>query len=161
MRTGVRLALDVGRARIGVARSDEAGILAVPLETVTRTWSRQHPELDGDFVRIVELDFRWNPLEWVVGLPISLGGGLTASAHDAVDFATELQRRVGTPVRMVDERLSTVTASRSLRQVGISAKQSRAVVDQAAAVILLELALDAERKGNAVGRPPTEIEGYS
>jgi putative holliday junction resolvase len=144
MRTGVRLGVDVGRARIGVARCDRDGILATPVETVARG--------TGDLARIVALRVEHDAIEFVVGLPLSLSGASTASTEDARAFAAELARASGIPVRLVDERLSTVTAHAQLRDNGRSTRTSRSVVDQVAAVIILQNALDSERSaGHAPG----------
>src|SRR5690242_6444046 len=126
MRPGVRLGIDVGRARIGVARSDYHGVLATPVETVARD--------DRSVARIAELLAEQDAIELIVGLPLSLSGGSTASTDDARDFAGELTV-LGVPVRLVDERLSTVSAQSVLRENGRSTRESRAVVDQVAAVI--------------------------
>ena len=145
MRAGVRIGIDVGKARVGVARSDRDGLLATPVETLTR---------DRTTVgRLVELARELEPVEIVVGLPLSLSGGDTMSTTDARDFAAELATASGTPVRLVDERLSTVTAQRALRDSGRRAKGSRPVIDQVAAVIILQNALDFER---TAARPPGE-----
>ena len=136
MRQGTRLGLDVGTVRVGVARCDREGLLATPVVTLSR----------AEAVRgVVALIEEWEPLEIVVGLPISLAGRHTASTQDAKDFATELSQVITLDIRMVDERLSTVSASAGLRQAGKSAKKQRGMIDQAAAVILLQHALDAER----------------
>jgi putative Holliday junction resolvase len=142
VRTGVRVGIDVGRARVGVARSDRDGLLATPVETLAREGA-----LDGIVAIAAELE----PLEIVVGLPISLSGGDTPSTGDARGFAAEVARRTATPVRLVDERLSTVSAQRELHRSGRTTKSSRAVIDQVAAVIILQNALDLER---ASGRAP-------
>lgn len=144
MRQGVRLGIDVGRARIGVARCDRDGILATPVETV--------PRGDGDVARILAIRDEVDAVEIVVGLPLSLSGGSTASTEDARAFAEQLAATAGVPVRLVDERLSTVTAQSQLRANGRSTRTSRSVVDQAAAVIILQTALDSERSsGSAPG----------
>ena len=141
-RAGVRIGVDVGRARVGVARSDRDALLATPVETLTRD-----DALDALLALVAELE----PLEIVVGLPLSLGGGDTPSTGDARTFAGELARRGTVPVRLVDERLSTVSAQRELHRSGRTARTSRAVIDQVAAVIILQNALDSERSS---GRPP-------
>jgi len=128
--------VDVGSVRVGVARSDPAGLMAVPVATLTR---------DSAVSELVSLAAEHGALEIVVGLPRSLAGRDTSSTVDAESFAQELSARVACDVRMIDERLSTVQASAGLRQAGRSAQQQREVVDQAAAVILLQHALDAER----------------
>jgi putative holliday junction resolvase len=142
IRPGRRLGIDVGRARIGVAVCDRDGLLATPVETVAR-------DDDRDVPRILEIAGEYEVLEVVVGLPISLSGGDTPSTQDARDFAGRIAAHL--PVRLVDERLSTVTAQRGLRQAGKNTKKSRSVIDQAAAVIILQHALDHER---ASGAPP-------
>ncbi|WP_019634492.1 Holliday junction resolvase RuvX [Actinomadura atramentaria] len=149
MRTGVRLGVDVGSVRVGVARSDPRGALAVPLETVR--FGR------GDVDRIVELMAEYEAVEVVVGLPTSLSGREGPAAAAARRFARMLAGRLpaGT-VRMYDERLTTVTAEAGLRAGGVHGQARRRVVDQAAATVLLQAALDAER---STGRPPGETVG--
>jgi putative Holliday junction resolvase len=139
MRTGVRLGVDVGRARIGVSRSDFHGILATPVETVARN--------ERSVARIAELVAEHEAFEVIVGLPLSLSGGSTASTEDSREFARELTV-LGVPVRLVDERLSTVSAQAVLRENGRSTRESRAVIDQVAAVIILQNALDSERSAD-------------
>jgi putative Holliday junction resolvase len=139
----------VGRVRVGIARSDPEGLLAVPVATVAR---------DEALVEISRVVEELNPLELVVGLPLSLSGLDTVSTEDARAFAELLAAQVEVSVRMVDERLSTVEASAGLSQAGKSQKQQRAVIDQVAAVILLQHALDSERlqgvePGHLIQRP--------
>ena len=141
-RRGVRLGIDVGRARVGVSRCDADGMLAVPVETVPRS--------ETSIERIAELVREWEPLEIVVGLPVNMRGDETLSTTDARAFADELLVRTGRPVRLVDERLSTVTAHAALRSSGRSQKKSRNIVDQVAAVVLLQHAVDTEK---STGRP--------
>lgn len=144
MRSGVRLGVDVGRARVGVARCDPHGMIATPVETVPRD--------DATVARIVALAAEHEAVEIVVGLPLSLSGADTASTADARDVAATLAQAVDLPVRLVDERMSTVSAQRSLTSVGRSTKKSRPVIDQVAAVIILQHALDFERaSGSAPG----------
>lgn len=142
MRDGVRVGVDVGRARVGVARSDRDGLLATPVETLARADALE---------RLVAIVAELEPIEVVVGLPLSLSGGDTPSTGDARSFAGRLAARATVPVRLVDERLSTVSAQRELHRSGRSTRTSRAVIDQVAAVIILQNALDSER---AAGRPP-------
>lgn len=145
MRTGVRLGVDVGKARIGVARSDFHGMLATPVETVARG--------AGDVARIFAIGAELDAMEIVVGLPLALSGAHTPSTADAVAFA-ELLAAGSLPVRLVDERLSTVSAQSALRSAGRTTKNSRSVIDQVAAVIILQHALDFERSG---GSPPGTV----
>ncbi|ROS67119.1 putative Holliday junction resolvase [Curtobacterium sp. PhB172] len=142
IRSGRRLGVDVGRARIGIAVCDRDGLLATPVETVRRDDS-------SDLRRILEIADEYDVLELVVGLPLSMSGGDTPSTDDARAFAARIAER--RPVRLVDERLSTVTAQRGLHQAGKNTKKSRSVIDQAAAVIILQHALDHER---SAGAPP-------
>lgn len=139
----MRVGVDVGKARIGVARSDLHGILATPVVTV--------PRGAGDMASIVSVAQDSGSIEIVVGLPISLAGTDTASTADAREFAGRLARISGISVRLVDERLSTVSATRALQASGRTARNSRQVIDQVAAVIILQHALDLERSG---GTPP-------
>lgn len=147
MRRGVRLGVDVGQARIGVARCDSDGMFASAVETVPRS-------LDDstDLNRLLEIAQETSAIEWVVGLPLSLRGGTTASTDDAEGFAERLAAASGLPVRLVDERLSTVSAHAQLHASGKKTRSHRPVVDQVAAVILLQHALDAERSGSLIGR---------
>ena len=145
MRSGARLGIDVGRARIGVARCDAGGLLAVPVETVARS-----AEGDDDVRRILELAAEFEVIELVVGNPLSLSGATTPSTDDAIAFAGRLAAS-GAAVRLVDERLSTVSAQQALRATGKSTRKQRPIVDQVAAVIILQHAIDAER---ASGNPP-------
>ncbi|GLK18552.1 Holliday junction resolvase RuvX [Herbiconiux flava] len=153
MRSGVRVGVDVGRARIGVARTDLHGMLATPVETVPRTAPGEVPETgpSADVVRILDIADELEALEFVVGLPLSMSGAETASTQDARDFAARLGAASGRPVRMIDERLSTVSAQAALHRNGRNTKSSRPVIDQVAAVILLQHALDSEL---ATDRPP-------
>ncbi len=146
MRSGVRLGIDVGRARIGVARSDAAGGLVVPLSTVRR---------DGrDVARIAQLAQEYAAVELVVGLPRNMDGTEGASARDARQYAGRLARRTDLPVRLVDERLSTVTAHQALHAAGLKERAHRPVVDQVAASVILEQALATEKN---TGLPAGEL----
>ncbi|WP_419993424.1 Holliday junction resolvase RuvX [Streptomyces boninensis] len=146
-RRGRRIAVDVGDARIGVASCDPDGVLASPVETVP---GRDVPAAHRRLAAIVA---EYEPLEVVVGLPRSLSGQEGPAAVKVRGFAQELARIVRpVPVRLVDERMSTVTAAQGLRASGVSVKKGRSVVDQAAAVVILQSALDSERaSGNAPG----------
>lgn len=145
MRNGVRLGLDPGDARIGVARCDPSGIIATPLETVSRG--------PGDLARLAALVEEEGAMEVVVGLPRSLSGAEGPAAAKVRSFAAELARLIApTQVRLVDERLTTITAESMLRERGKKGQKRRAVVDMAAAVVILQHALDAERaRGAAPG----------
>lgn len=154
MRPGVRLGIDVGSVRVGVAASDPSGVLATPVETVRRG--------RGDLDRIADIAVDRAAVEVLVGLPRSLSGrAASGSATDARGFAVALARRLApVPVRLVDERLSTVAATADLRSAGVRGPRARQVVDQAAAVVLLQAALDTERSSDrAPGEPVPVQEG--
>jgi putative Holliday junction resolvase len=138
----------VGDVRIGVASCDPDGLIATPVETV--------PRGPGDLQRIAALVDEHRAIEVVLGLPRSLSGGEGPAALKAREFGRALAgvlAPLSVGVRLVDERLTTVSAEAVLRQQGRKGKSRRAVVDQAAAVIILQNALDAER---ATGRAPGE-----
>jgi putative pre-16S rRNA nuclease len=150
VRSGPRIGVDVGSVRVGVAASDRDGLLATPVATLAR-------DVDGgaDLRRLADLVIERDAVELVVGLPRSLSGGEGPAAQAARDYAERLAVLVHpVPVRLVDERLSTVTAQQQLRRSGVRERQGRAVVDQAAAVVILQLALDTERSS---GRPPGDL----
>ncbi|WP_010202669.1 Holliday junction resolvase RuvX [Salinibacterium sp. PAMC 21357] len=146
MRTGTRLGVDVGKVRVGVARSDPHGMLATPVATVQRA--------SRSVQKVIALAVECDAVEFVVGLPIALSGRDTASTADAREFAQQLADKSAVPVRLVDERMTTMSANTALRASGRTAKNSRSVVDQVAAVIILQHALDFER---SAARPPGEL----
>ena len=138
-RRGVRLGVDVGKVRIGVAVSDPDGILATPLVTVRRD--------DDDLRKLAQIVAEHEVVEVVVGLPVTLAGTEGLAAVDAREYAQALTRVIApVPVRLADERMSTVVASRRLAERGVRGKRQRAVVDQAAAVEILQSWLDAQRR---------------
>jgi putative Holliday junction resolvase len=155
MRTGVRIGIDVGTVRIGVARSDRDGFLATPVETIDRT-------SESAIIRISELIAEHEAIEIIVGLPLSLNGAHTASTEDAMSVAREVSFATSAPVRLVDERLTTVSAHSALRSAGKKQKQTRNVIDQVAAVMILQHALDSERSsGKAPGKDLSEFPAQS
>jgi putative Holliday junction resolvase len=144
-RAGVRVGVDVGSVRVGVAACDPAGLIATPVRTLSRG--------EGDLDALAALVTEREAVEVVVGLPTSLSGRAGPAAAAAEAYAGELAARVLVPVRLVDERFSTVGAQRDLRASGVDTRRGRSVIDQAAAVIILQGALDAERSsGLAPGR---------
>jgi putative Holliday junction resolvase len=144
---GRKLAIDVGRARLGIAISDPSGIISSPLDAVMR--ADEDNQTVQQILKIVvdnEVD------EIFVGDPVSLSGEQTASTADARDFASVLQTACLVPVRMIDERLTTVSAARNLRDSGKNAKSSKGFIDSASAVVILESALQTVRvSGRAAG----------
>jgi len=153
VRPGVRIAADVGSARIGVARCDPAGLLASPLSTVARG--------AGDLARLALLAAEQDAVEIIVGMPAGLSGQEGKAAAAAREFAAALADQVApTPVRLVDERFTTVLAHDALRRGGRDSRQRRSVVDQAAAALLLQTALDSEREtGRPAGEPVSAARG--
>ena len=149
MRSGNRLAVDVGSVRIGIASCDPAGILATPLTTVSRG--------TGDLAEIARLCTEREVIEVIVGLPTGLSGQAGKAAEQARAFAAELAPLVApVPVRLVDERFTTTLAHSALRATGQDGKKRRGTVDRAAAAFLLQSALDAER---LTGDPAGELVG--
>lgn len=144
---GRRLGIDVGDVRVGVAVSDPDCILATPVETVTRATGRKDP--DGpDIDRLVELATEFEVVEIVVGMPLMLDGSFGTSARKATDVGFRLQRRLGdrVVVHYADERMTTVMAQSRLHAAGIDVKSGRQVIDQAAAVEILQSWLDSRSK---------------
>jgi putative holliday junction resolvase len=146
MRRGVRIALDWGDARIGVAACDKGGVLAYPVSTV-QAGAEEIAELEA-------LVAEHEPIEVLVGFPRSLSGGEGPAAGKARERAGRLAGAIGVPVRLVDERLTTVTASQRLSQGGKRVKDQRDLIDAAAAVAILEQALAFEQ---SLGIPPGEL----
>jgi putative Holliday junction resolvase len=143
----VRLAVDAGSVRIGVARSDPGGVLASPL-TVVRSGM-------GELDALATLAAGAGAIEVIVGLPTSLSGREGAAAAAVRSFAAELAGRLApVPVRLVDERFTTTQAHQALRRGGKDSRARRSVVDAAAAAVLLQAALDAER---ATGLPAGQL----
>lgn len=141
IRPGVRLGIDVGAVRVGVAGSDPGARMAAPVETLRRADSP-----GGDLDQIAALVEERAVVEVVVGLPVSLSGAEGAAAQTVRAYAGRLAARIApVPVRLVDERLSTVSVQRGLREAGVRGRKGRSVIDQAAAALVLQTALDAER----------------
>jgi putative Holliday junction resolvase len=140
---GVRIGVDVGSVRVGVAVSDPSAMLATPLVTLRRDASG-----GSDIDRLAELATEYDAVEFVVGLPRSLSGREGPAAETARAYAATLANRVAPiPVQLSDERLTTVSATRTLSDRGVRGRRQRAVVDQAAAVLILQTWLDSRRSG--------------
>ncbi|GAA4286014.1 Holliday junction resolvase RuvX [Georgenia daeguensis] len=149
LRRGVRLGIDVGTVRVGVARCDAAGILALPVRTVARRKD------GGDVGEIADLVREHEAMEVLVGLPRSLSGAEGKSAQAARGYAVRVAAAVDpVPVRLVDERLTTVSAHQALHASGRPGRRHREVVDQVAAVMIVEQALEIERRS---GTPAGEV----
>jgi len=148
VRIGRRLGLDPGSVRIGVAVTDRDGLVA----------SRREPIPAADesvwLAALRELAEEIEPIEVVVGLPMGMDASRGVAAKRAVEFAAKVHDHLAIPVRLVDERLSTVQAQRGFHDQGRSVRQSRTMIDSAAAEIVLQHAVDTER---ATGQPPGEV----
>ena len=152
---GRKLAIDIGRARLGIAISDLSGILSSPLDSVRRLAD------DSDTIQEILKIVTDNEVQEIyVGDPVSLSGEITPSTDDARNFSSLLQSTTEIPVRLIDERLTTVTAARNLRESGKNAKTSKLVIDSASAVVILEAVLHAERvSGETPGRSVGDLLG--
>ena len=141
MERGCRIAFDYGEVRIGVAFCDPDGILATPLTTLQSSSSKLKEE-------IANIVLEYQPIAIYVGDPLNLSGKSSQSSEKAAAFAQMLRETFEISVEMIDERLSTVIATGTLRQNGITGKAARATVDMAAAVAILEQGLALERGKN-------------
>jgi len=138
-RHGVRaLGIDPGSKRIGVAVSDRSGSIATPLVVIQRSRSKQH---DLDAIAKLARDEEAEVI--VVGLPLNMDGSMSRAAKAATHEAKRLATLVDVPIEMHDERLTTVSADRSMLDAGMNAVERRQVVDKVAAAIMLQSWLDA------------------
>lgn len=140
MRSGRRLAVDVGKVRVGLAVSDFHGILASPLQNIARE-SDDAQTVASMLAAIAEETI----IEAYFGLPVSMSGNASASTEDAIALANAFEAASMIPVRMIDERLTTVSAAAALRSSGKNSKEGRKVIDQIAATMILEQALATEK----------------
>ena len=148
MRHGVRISIDLGTRRIGVARSDAAGTLAFPVETIYRDGGQE-------LFQIAELVAEYEAKEIIIGLPRLLSGREGKNAADVRSWGAELEQLLPTcNIRLVDERLTSVSAHRQLRSAGLGGRQHKNVVDQQAAVLILEQALETERQTGKIPGVP-------
>jgi putative Holliday junction resolvase len=138
MKRGRRIAFDYGDARIGVAASDQDSILVSPITTLA-TSSRNL------FKQIAEIFDEVDPIAVYVGKPTNLNGVDSTATSKVLNFVEDLKKITEIPIRLVDERMSTVSASRSLREAGLDSKKSKSVIDMAAAVGILEFAITMEK----------------
>ena len=155
MRQGKRLGIDVGSVRIGLASCDADGILASPLPALKRS-----SDNEVLIVEIKNLVAELEIIEVVIGDPISMSGNITSSTSDARQLASEIAAAIIVPVRLVDERLTTVSAQAKLRQSGKDTREAKTLIDSASAVEILEHALTTERStGNAPGVLAGDLDG--
>ncbi|MGC4869707.1 Holliday junction resolvase RuvX [Micromonospora sp. DT53] len=144
---GVRIGVDVGQVRVGISRSDPDGILATPLVTLARDLSAAPDAVPSDLAELAALVAEHEAVGVVVGLPVNLAGKHGPAAVHVKAYADRLVDVIApVPVTLTDERMSTVVASRRLAERGVRGKRQRAVVDQAAAVEILQSWLDAQRR---------------
>lgn len=160
---GIKLGVDVGTVRVGVAICDRDSILATPYKTLDRNARK-----NSDVRVIANLVEELGAVQVIVGLPRTLKGEERASAKMAVDYARLLAgelaaRAVDVPVNLVDERLSSVIAHRNLHEAGMSSRNHRKVVDQVAAAGILQHAIDMQKArgadvGSRVTPPPPSVD---
>ena len=148
MQPGRRIAFDYGDVRIGVAITDSSGILATPLEFLTNS-----PEqLRTDLINLYET---YLPIYTAVGYPLHLSGSESAKSVSVTKFAELITEISQAPIYLIDERMTTVTASRTLRDAGLNAKSAKGEIDSMAAVAILDSALNQER---IQGKPMNRFE---
>ncbi|MCG5455355.1 Holliday junction resolvase RuvX [Micromonospora sp. PSH03] len=147
LKRGVRIGVDVGQVRVGLSRSDPDGILATPLVTLARDLTAAPDAVPSDLAELAALVVEHEAVGVVVGLPVNLAGKHGPAAVHVKAYADRLVDVIApVPVTLTDERMSTVVASRRLAERGVRGKRQRAVVDQAAAVEILQSWLDAQRR---------------
>ena len=139
MQRGRRIAFDYGDVRIGVAVSDPDSILSSPLTTLKAT--------DKNLLKqITEILTEIDPVTIYVGRPALLSGNVGSATEKASEFVEQLRTLTPVPVEMIDERMSTISAARNLRDAGRNAKDSKDAIDMASAVAILEFALEIEKR---------------
>ena len=138
MQRGRRIAFDYGDARIGVAASDQDSILVSPLTTLAAASRNLLKEIAVIFEEI-------SPIQIYVGKPTNLSGVDSTATSKVLNFVEDLKKITETPIILIDERMSTVSASRSLREAGLNSKKSKSIIDMAAAVAILEFAITIEK----------------
>ena len=138
MQRGRRIAFDYGDARIGVAASDQDSILVSPLTTLATSSRNLLKEIAVIFEEI-------SPIQIYVGKPTNLSGVDSTATSKVLNFVEDLKKITETPIILIDERMSTVSASRSLREAGLDSKKSKSIIDMAAAVAILEFAITIEK----------------
>lgn len=138
MQPGRRIAFDYGDVRIGVAITDTSGILATPLEFLTNSAE----QLRTDLINVYE---NYLPIYTAVGYPLHLSGSESVKSASVTKFAQLISEISSAPIYLIDERMTTVSASRTLRNAGLNAKAAKGEIDSMAAVAILDSALNQER----------------
>ena len=139
MQRGRRIAFDYGDVRIGVAVSDADSILATPLITLNAFDKKVHNQISEILLEI-------QPVAIFVGKPALLSGLDGSATSKVIEFVDQLKSMTQIPIELVDERMSTISAARNIREAGRNAKSSKNAIDMAAAVAILEFALDLEKR---------------
>lgn len=136
------LAVDYGERRVGLALSDPSGTIAQPLPTLTRRAGKRPP-----IGNIIEIAQENEVVEIVVGLPLTLAGDDSDWTREVREFAAKLSERSALPVHLIDERLTSVQAERSVRELGLrkSQREQKERIDAAAAMLLLQMHLDRKK----------------
>lgn len=138
MRTGRRIAFDFGDVRIGVAITDSSGILASPLEFIVNSIDKLRSDL-------IELYEQYDPIYTAIGFPLHLSGSESAKSASVTQFAVLISEITPNPIYLIDERMTTVSASRTLREAGLNSKSAKGEIDSMAATAILDSALNQER----------------
>ena len=138
MQPGRRIAFDYGDVRIGVAITDTSGILATPLEFLTNSAE----QLRTDLINVYE---NYLPIYTAVGYPLHLSGSESVKSASVTKFAQLISEISSAPIYLIDERMTTVSASRTLRDAGLNAKAAKGEIDSMEAVAILDSALNQER----------------
>jgi putative Holliday junction resolvase len=139
MKRGRRIAFDYGDVRIGVAVSDPDSILSSPLATLKATDKNLIEQISEIFSEI-------EPVAIYVGRPALLSGNDGYATEKAKEFVALLATITIAPIQLIDERMSTISAARSLREAGLNAKDSKNAIDMAAAVAILDFAIEIEKR---------------
>lgn len=139
MQRGRRIAFDYGAVRIGVAVSDPDSILSSPLTTLRATEKNLCSQISQIFVEV-------EPVTIYVGRPAHLSGNDGVATEKSNAFVQLLRSLTEVPIEMIDERMSTISAARNLRDAGRNAKESKEAIDMAAAVAILDFAIDIEKR---------------
>ncbi len=142
MRPGRRIAFDFGDVRIGVAITDSSGILASPLDFIVNSIDKLRSDL-------VELYEQFDPIYTAIGFPLHLSGSESAKSASVTQFAVLISEITPNPIYLIDERMTTVSASRTLREAGLNSKSAKGEIDSMAATAILDSALNQERAQGA------------
>ena len=138
MRAGRRIAFDYGDVRIGVAISDPSGLLALPLDHIQNNSENALNDIGALFAE-------YEPIYIAIGFPIHLSGKASAKSAAVEGFSSHLSGISNAPIYLIDERMTSVSAGRLLKEAGLNSKQARSEIDSQAAVAILEAALNQER----------------